>query len=166
MKKKIGNLRGKSIVEGDINLVTANELHINSLSKSDNGGSGSNVEYEYFITDNPNDDVGVWNKVRSIASVCITSCVIGLQGDGDTIVVIPNAAMMEGGYILAFKSAIIPSKLMLGQELNVYLPGRIKDNVSALNGTFFSDGDIEYVEKCLVTKEEWDKALENLNIKL
>lgn len=163
-KKRIGNLRGQPIIEGDKNLMTPNEIHIDSLGKSDNGGDGSNVEYEYFITDNPNDDTGIWNKVASISTMCITQYVI-TQSEGNTMVA-PSTASMQGVYVLAFKSVIIPSKVIMGQELSVTLPGKIKDNVSALNGIVFSDEDIEYVEKCLVTKEEWDKALENLNIKL
>ena len=40
MKKRIGNLRGKPIIEGDKNLMTANELHIDSLGKSNNEEGG------------------------------------------------------------------------------------------------------------------------------
>lgn len=54
MKKRIGNLRGKPIIEGDKNLMTPNELHIDSLGKSDNEGGGSDIEVEpvyYFKYD-------------------------------------------------------------------------------------------------------------------
>lgn len=37
MKKRIGSLKGKPIIEGDINLKNASEIHISEL----NGGSGS-----------------------------------------------------------------------------------------------------------------------------
>ena len=57
MKKRIGNLRGKPIIEGDKNLMTPNELHIDSLGKSDNEGGGSNIEAEpvyYFNSEAAN----------------------------------------------------------------------------------------------------------------
>lgn len=49
MKRRIGNLRGKPIIEGDENLMTQNELHednLNSNSDSNSGGSngGSSLE--------------------------------------------------------------------------------------------------------------------------
>lgn len=49
MKRRIGNLRGKPIIEGDENLMTQNELHednLNSNSNSNSGGSsgGSSPE--------------------------------------------------------------------------------------------------------------------------
>lgn len=51
MKKRIGNLRGKPIIEGDKNLMTANELHIDSLGKSDNEGGGSVRTWYYKWSD-------------------------------------------------------------------------------------------------------------------
>lgn len=43
MKKKIGILRGKPIVEGDRNLVTDNEIHINNLGEG-SGSGGDNKD--------------------------------------------------------------------------------------------------------------------------
>lgn len=44
MKKKIGTLYGKPIVEGDVNLVTTNETHINNLQSQSNK-EDNKVEY-------------------------------------------------------------------------------------------------------------------------
>lgn len=47
MKRKIGELYNKPIVEGDKNLVTKNETHISELqgnSNNEGGGSNSNIE--------------------------------------------------------------------------------------------------------------------------
>ena len=38
MKKRIGTIYNKPIVEGDLNLVTKNEIHKNSLVSSNGGG--------------------------------------------------------------------------------------------------------------------------------
>lgn len=50
MKKRIGNLRGKPIIEGDKNLMTSNEVHVSEL-----GGGGAeednDTEYEYIAFD-------------------------------------------------------------------------------------------------------------------
>ena len=46
MKRRIGSLRGKPIVEGDENLLTQNELHednLNSNSDSNSGGSSGSA---------------------------------------------------------------------------------------------------------------------------
>ena len=40
MKRKIGELRNKPIVEGDKNLVTKDEVHIDELKNNGEGGSG------------------------------------------------------------------------------------------------------------------------------
>lgn len=37
MKRKIGKLYNKTIIEGDINLKTPNEIHKNELSKGEGG---------------------------------------------------------------------------------------------------------------------------------
>lgn len=41
MKRRIGSLRGKPIVEGDENLITQNELHEDNLNSNDDSNSGS-----------------------------------------------------------------------------------------------------------------------------
>ena len=47
MKKRIGNLLGKPIIQGDINLKTNNEIHIKELSAGGGslGGEASTIEY-------------------------------------------------------------------------------------------------------------------------
>jgi hypothetical protein len=48
MKKRIGILRGKPIVEGDSNLVTDNEIHINNLGGGSGSGSDSGEKQDCF----------------------------------------------------------------------------------------------------------------------
>jgi hypothetical protein len=50
IKKRVGWLKGKSIVEGDKNIVTSNEIHISQLGGSGSGsGSGEgNIAGEYY----------------------------------------------------------------------------------------------------------------------
>lgn len=47
MKRRIGILKGKPIIEGDINLKTSNEIHVKQLSggSGESGGEASNIEY-------------------------------------------------------------------------------------------------------------------------
>lgn len=52
MKRKIGELRNKPIVEGDKNLVTKNETHISELQGSNEGGSSGVKEYYYLFDAN------------------------------------------------------------------------------------------------------------------
>lgn len=42
MKRKIGKLYNKTIIEGDINLKTSNEIHKNELSQKKGGGGRVN----------------------------------------------------------------------------------------------------------------------------
>lgn len=50
MKKRIGTLYNKPIIEGDINLKTPNEIHKNELKGGENsGGGGLNGDSDYFI---------------------------------------------------------------------------------------------------------------------
>lgn len=50
MKRKIGELRNKPIVEGDKNLVTKDEVHIDELKNNGEGGSGGGeLEGEYYL---------------------------------------------------------------------------------------------------------------------
>lgn len=49
MKRKIGELYNKPIVIGDKNEVTSNEIHINSLKSSNEGGGSSELEGEYYL---------------------------------------------------------------------------------------------------------------------
>lgn len=52
-KKKVGEYYGKSIIVGDENLKTENEIHVDELSKiSGEGGSGDNVKYFAIGMDN------------------------------------------------------------------------------------------------------------------
>lgn len=45
MKKKIGEIYNKPIVEGDKNLVTKNEIHKSGLSGGSGSGGEGNIEY-------------------------------------------------------------------------------------------------------------------------
>lgn len=59
MKKKIGTLYGKPIVEGDTNLVTNNEVHINNLNNKEiNNNNNNSSEFKYYSlkTDKSNED--------------------------------------------------------------------------------------------------------------
>lgn len=49
MKRKIGEIYNKPIIEGDINLKTSNEIHKSELSSS-GGSASSDGEYYKFIT--------------------------------------------------------------------------------------------------------------------
>lgn len=59
MKKRIGNLRGKPIIEGDKNLMTPNELHIDSLGNSDNEGGGREGSSFYLKLKTPQKDKNI-----------------------------------------------------------------------------------------------------------
>lgn len=53
IKKRVGWLKGKPIMEGDKNIVTSNEIHINNLISSSSSGSGENIYYYNIYNINP-----------------------------------------------------------------------------------------------------------------
>lgn len=60
MKRKIGELYGKSIVEGDNNIITSNEININSL---DVGGNLNSLPKEVTFTEK---DIWVWEELGNV----------------------------------------------------------------------------------------------------
>lgn len=61
MKRKIGEIYNKSIVEGDKNLKTKNEIHVDELSN--NSGGGNKLNY----SSKSQDDLALlYNKLNSI----------------------------------------------------------------------------------------------------
>ena len=103
-KKKIGTLYNKPIVEGDINLVTTNETHINSLSINKNESnnesvSTSNIKYYKVIFDSSNEafiTVFSFLPILSTHSVIVENRIINrinldiMAGDGSEIGIIPT----------------------------------------------------------------------------
>lgn len=66
MKKRIGTLYNKIIIEGDINLKTPNEIHKNELKRKDNSNGGDSInEYapRYFKID--------WEKADENWKYCL-----------------------------------------------------------------------------------------------
>lgn len=51
MKKRIGSLKGKPIIEGDINSKNASEIHISELNGCSGSGSGNELKWEYYRID-------------------------------------------------------------------------------------------------------------------
>lgn len=58
MKRRIGFLKGKPIVEGDRNLINNNELHIDKISSgSSNEGDSSTGYVQYYLIKDYNDGI-------------------------------------------------------------------------------------------------------------
>ena len=103
-KKKIGTLYNKPIVEGDINLVTTNETHINSLSINKNESSNenvstSNIKYYKAVFNSSNEAfIEVFNflPTLSIHSVIVENRIINriildiMSGDGSGVGIVPT----------------------------------------------------------------------------
>lgn len=54
MKKRIGSLLGKPIIQGDTNLKTSNEVHISELNASSGGsssGGDNTLNFRYYTND-------------------------------------------------------------------------------------------------------------------
>lgn len=70
MKKRIGTLYNKPIIEGDINLKTPNEIHKNELKGGgdNSGGSVSKYAPRYFKIDFTKAD-SMWKIILSISDV-------------------------------------------------------------------------------------------------
>lgn len=85
MKRRIGILKGKPIIEGDINLKTSNEIHVKQLSggSGESGGESSNIEYL---------DVSGVNQEPYFASLLVTSFVGKHKEDG-IVALLPSAAI-------------------------------------------------------------------------
>lgn len=71
MKKRIGFIYNKPIIDGDINLKTNNEIHKSELYKSNSGESSSNNQYSYYkiLTS------GFWEISSSMEGLCCLSSI-------------------------------------------------------------------------------------------
>lgn len=140
MKKRIGNLRGKPIIEGDKNLMTPNELHIDSLGKSDNEGGGSDIEYEYYCFEGAMEEVAI--SIPSLCTYLYGVEALGVQEDQSVLCSVPN--LMEKIYYL--KVPKVPFTF-----IDVYAGPKI---VNIVNG-----GMEEYLYSITLTSEDAAKAV-------
>ena len=104
MKRRIGTLYNKPIVEGDINLVTTNETHINSLSINKNESNNEsvstyNIKYYKVIFDSSNEAfITVFSFLPALSthSVIVENRIINrinldiMEGDGSAIGIVPT----------------------------------------------------------------------------
>lgn len=61
-KRKIGKIYRKPIVIGNPNLISKNEVNVDSLSSGEGGGGGSN--YEYFLSEDIQELAGFASVVK------------------------------------------------------------------------------------------------------
>lgn len=102
MKRRIGNLRGKPIIEGDENLMTYNELHEDNLNSNNDSNSGDSSGsagggMRYFKLNTTPFEEGDKFRLMSYAAAV--------------------AGMIEESY---FQNSISPHKYLLEEPFELY----------------------------------------------
>lgn len=81
MKRKIGKLYNKIIIDGDINLKTPNEIHKNELSKGGGNNTLDSDSWEYYKVDSSFNALkeeelsAIANGVQGMSSLCYIGCI-------------------------------------------------------------------------------------------
>lgn len=134
MKKRIGNLRGKPIIEGDINLKTNNEIHKSELYKTHSEEGTSNNQYSYYKILNPD----FWNLGGgSVEMIIIVYNIDQILYSWDDFVLRSNftRAMLDGTIdtAVAFR---YPNFLPTTEDAGYYNNDQIEINTYEFKGTF------------------------------
>lgn len=102
MKKRIGTIYNKPIIEGDINLKTPNEIHKNELKGGENSGSSvSKYAPRYFKID--------WNKASKNMYEIFTGRYSNNYWQYETIIVSSVKFNLEGDIYVIFNNQNLSS---------------------------------------------------------
>lgn len=175
MKRKIGEIYNKPIVEGDINLKTPNEIHKSELS---GGGESNEVKYYYYLLEQDYDLEPVTRTVIDIINTSIApieSMLIQLNGkDINSTIgivktnVIPKALGNETiiGFSIKDEKTFRQFVTPMGYQYEI-TEGDLYKRTYDLGGELFGD-DVtsKYIEsiniigqKGLVSKEEYESKI-------
>lgn len=178
MKKRIGTLKGKPIVEGDSNLVKKTEIDVSTIG---NASTDDEYIYFYFPSDtfihntNPNtpviideqteEKVTIFNILNTICNCnCIFSTINTFKGIKTYDIANKDFTKYSDsiGYYLEsdndfyIKIPKILEKYIIGAEsINPCIRGNYKKFIASLLGL---TGD--ELDPYLISKEDWDKAVE------
>lgn len=120
MKRKIGKLYNKTIIDGDINLKTPNEIHKNELSK----GVGEESKWICYLTNEDSDQI---NNYRNVAEA------IGNDSSRDGAVY-NLKHITSRGFVLAKKNTTISySGTFRGQAIAIGAKISTWDGVITIN---------------------------------
>lgn len=190
MKKKIGTLYGKPIVEGDINLITNNEIHINNLNsnknESDNESvNNSNIKYYKVIFDDSNEQfVEVFNFLSTLSihsaiveNRIINRILISVSGSDNSYVgaiptnpfyfvedtMLVNLTKLKGFSIYTDKQTLMRTDNKTKPSISyIEIEGDIVKQISTYIGASESEiaSLIEEANIKEITEEEYNKLIE------
>ena len=146
MKRKIGTIYNKPIIEGDINLKTPNEIH-----KSELGGENNSLKFRYFAVQYYNADHPLGTNVNNLSrKLCIFGHYEGYSGGIRFNANFSNISRY-GSYIYAFKTLDVAFEAdvdSLDETINEIIASYQRDDPN--NSVFYNNCLIE------ISKEEYD----------
>lgn len=158
MKRKIGKLFNKTIIEGDINLKTPNEIHKNELNK----GGGEKSKWICYLT---NEDSNQINKYRTYAEV--------LGNDTSRDGAVYNLThIASNGFVLAKKNTTLSySGTFRGQAIAIGAKINTWDGVVIINSfddimraiASLSGGPVDTIKLCF-TEVSLDELIMKLEL--
>lgn len=98
MKKRIGWLNNKPIIQGDKNLKNSNELHIDELSSNNSeGGSNVNEDIQYYKIDGPSLSGTAYLYYLALGTLfCVKSTIMKDNNENDS----PTKAILGSNMII------------------------------------------------------------------
>lgn len=156
MKKRIGWLNNKPIIQGDKNLKNSNELHIDELSSSNSGGGGSEIKHHYYkfttpITESLLGDgfnillPAIGTLKLSLRDTYVFKTFMGLSQGGDLGVTMDSLAAFE---FIPVTEGYIYLESRLAKDLKDYkYLYSLRDSNTATKLDFIIDNVIEITEE-------------------
>lgn len=165
MKRKIGEIYNKPIIEGDINLKTSNEIHKSEL----NGGGGAK-EYYYKWKDGAdkfNEVVEAIGNILIIKNIINVGCLLYKMVDHYTGEELSDMELIRDSDAFCIFGEETP--ILVFDNKPITMPkGNLIDKINALNVLYPSEDFsqiipliIDYVNNSLIeiTKEEYESMI-------
>ena len=145
MKKRIGSLLGKPIIQGDINLKTNNEIHIKELSAGGGswGGEASTIEYL--------DVSGMADEMSVKKMALIFQSYLAKIFDDNKVYVIGGAGLLTvGDNINTITEGVVA--IAIDFNAKIIMEGRIGTILEFLSNLFTQE-ELDAIPR--ITKEEF-----------
>lgn len=162
MKRKIGNLRGKPIIEGDKNLMTPNELHVSELG----GGNSGSERYLYFKWEDDYPHGNIESDFHDIilmfsGSILITNLYSSLFQKNINCVT-PYLEYMSGQQDIKFSGIVFMNLVLKDPTANVSMTLEEYMQLVIQTDGFPKKEEIKFLLAHKVSEEEFFKGVEPL----
>ena len=182
MKKRIGWLNNKPIIQGDKNLKTSNELHISEVSGGENSGGGDSNETIYYYKTKRNQSFDSQHNLAFRISNTVETLIYN-DADGNiitpaTVLIAIQAGYGDGRYLAGFAISDKKTRMSTNPDQGgyVYITGSIEERieqiiqliVNEMGETYETIKEFvyanfrvnEFYENCTqITKEEYEALI-------